>query len=478
VEFHEDMLGIRLIPWQRWLLIHTHELRPDGRFRFRTILILVARQNGKTTIVSGKNLWKMFVLQVPLVIGTAQNLDISEEAWDAAVEMAEATPELAVEIEHVDRTNGKKALRLSNGARWKIAAASRKGGRGLSGDDVNLDELREHQTWDAWGAVTKTTMARPNAQIWAFSNAGDAKSIVLNELVEKGRATAGDPELDPTLGLFEWSAPDEVRCTCDRPSGAHTADCRLQDRAAWAQANPSLGYTVTPEAIASALATDPEPIFRTEVLCQRVPDLLGEWSVIKKDDWEELLDPESRRAGEVAFAVDVTPSRDWACISAYGLRGDGLGHVEVVDHRPGTDWVVERLVTLKERWKPVAVGLDVKGPAGSLLVDLEKAGICRPEDADDPQPGDLAIPTTQEVAAACGQLADAVRQGTLRHIGQEQLTEAVRGVKARPLSEAWAWGRRVSTVDISPLVSCTLARWAYETRAHLVEDYDVLDSVY
>jgi hypothetical protein len=35
-----------------------------------------ARQNGKTTmLVEVKNLWKMFVLQVPLIIGTAQILD-------------------------------------------------------------------------------------------------------------------------------------------------------------------------------------------------------------------------------------------------------------------------------------------------------------------------------------------------------------------------------------------------------------------
>ena len=277
VEFAEQVIGLRVLPWQRWLLIHALELRPDGRFRFRTVLVLVARQQGKTTLVELKNLWKMFVLQVPLVIGTAQNLDISEESWDKAVEIAEGIPDLAAEITHVDKTNGKKALKLASGSRWKIAAASRKGGRGLSGDDVNLDELREHQNWDSWGAVTKTTMARANAQVWAYSNAGDDKSVVLNDLQAKGRAVAealidliakmvvAEAEeivrqaavqgIDTTLGLFEWSAPDDVRCTCAQDSG-HAADCRLQDRQAWAQANPSLGYTVTEQALASALATD------------------------------------------------------------------------------------------------------------------------------------------------------------------------------------------------------------------------------
>lgn len=475
VDFHQDVLGIRPLPWQRWLLIHALERLPSGRFRFRTVVTLVARQNGKTTIFVAKNLWKMYVLELPLIIGTAQTLEIAEEAWQAAVELAEATPELAAEIASVIKVNGKKTLKLANGSRWKIAAASRRGGRGLSGDDINLDELREQQTWDAWGAITKTTMARPDAQIWCLSNAGDARSVVLNDLVEKGRAAAaGDG--DETLGLFEWSAADDVRCTCGQAS--HTLDCRLQDRSAWAQANPSLGYTITAEAIASALATDPEAIFRTEVLCQRVPDLRGEWQVIAQDEWEHVTDALSTTRGKVALAVDITPDRGLACIGVYGLRPDGLGHAEIVEHREGTDWVLPRLLQLVKRWQPVGVGLDIKGPAGSLLIPLKKAGLTLSQDLDAPGYGDLAIPSAQDVTAACGQFADAVRQQTFRHIGQDQLEEAVKGVRQRQLADAWAWGRRISSVDISPLVAVTLARWVFESRAHLVgaNNYDVADS--
>lgn len=341
IEFARDVLGIEPLPWQRWLLIHSGELLPDGRFRFRTLVVLVARQNGKTSIVEIKNLWKMFVLGVKLVIGTAQNLDISEESWDKAVEIVESIPDLAAEVVHVDRTNGKKALRLSNGSRWKIAAASRKGGRGLSGDDVNLDELREHQNWAAWGAVSKTTMARPNAQTWAYSNAGDDKSVVLNTLQATGRALAqmaddaaraglsvlDIPEFDASFGHFEWSAPDDVKCTCaDRKDKPHDGDCRLRDRTAWAAANPSLGYTITEQAIESSLATDPETVFRTEVLCQHVHDL--DEGIISPAQWVAVGDASSRRAPDsaVAVAVDISPLRDWAAICAYGERADGLGH--------------------------------------------------------------------------------------------------------------------------------------------------------
>lgn len=475
VDFGRDVIGIRPLPWQRWLLIHALELRPDGRFRFRTVLVLVARQNGKTTIVEVKNLWKMAVLGVGLVIGTAQNLDISEESWDHAVEIIEGTPELAAEIAHIDRTNGKKAIRLANGSRWKIAAASRRGGRGLSGDDVNLDELREHQTWDAWGAVTKTTVARRDPQVWAFSNAGDDRSIVLNELLETGRLVAADPALDPSMGLFEWSAPDEVKCTCGRPSGKHTATCRLQDRAAWAQANPSLGYTVSEEALASALATDPEPIFRTECLCQRVESLIPEWAVIPQDPWTSIADPASRLSDPVAFALDATPDRSMGAIGVAGRRTDGLDHAEVVDHRPGMGWMVARMLELAERWRPCAVVVDGAGPAGSLIAPLEAAGV------------EVVKPTARDYAQACGSLYDAVVPpanaaedwtATLRHLDQAPLNAALAGAAKRDLADLWAWARRGASVDISPLVAVTLARWGHATRAHLVADYDVLDSVY
>ena len=468
VDFAREVLRIEPLPWQRWLLIHALELQADGRFRFRTVLILVARQNGKTSLVEIKNLWKMFVLQVQLVIGTAQNLDISEESWDKAVEIAESVPELKAEIEHVDRTNGKKALRLTSGSRWKIAAASRKGGRGLSGDDVNLDELREHHTWEAWGAVTKTTMARRNAQVWAFSNAGDDRSVVLNDLHAKALAALAKPA--GTLGLFEWSAPEDVKCTCGRPE-EHMLDCRLWDRQAWAQANPALGYTITEDALASALSTDPETVFRTECLCQHVPDMNPDWSVIPRAAWVGLVaaPPAQRELQPVAFGVDTAPDRSSSAVAVAGRVG-GRIHVEVAEHHPGTGWVVPWLVDKVTQWDPVAVVVDPAGPAGSLIPDLEAQGVV------------VVKVTARDLAQACGAFYDAVvpaepdLEPGLQHVGQADLDAAVAGAVRRELGDAWAWSRRTASVDISPLVAATLAAWGHTKFAP--GDYDVAASLY
>jgi hypothetical protein len=495
VRFAEEVLDIRLIPWQRWLLIHALELRRDGGFRFRTILILVARQNGKTTLIEVKNLWKLFDLRVPLIIGTAQNLDISEESWDKGVEIAESIPELAAEVEHVDRTNGKKALRLSHGSRWKIAAASRKGGRGLSGDDVNLDELREHQTWESWAAVTKTTMAKPNAQVFAFSNAGDDKSIVLNDLLDKARAATkaldwliedltpvaadlalvANQAVDTTLGLFEWSAPEHIKCSCGRPNNVHTTDCLLQDRDAWAAANPSLGYTVTEEALASALATDPDAVFRTECLCQHVPSLAEEWQVIPEALWRSLV-AEKVRPVDIALAVQVDYARKMTAIVAVGRRLGNPDHLvtSIVDYRPGTDWVVDRVLDLKNLYHPIAIAMQDKGPTGSLEEDFARVGLRPPVDPDRPQRGDLAVPWASDVADAYGMWVDAVSQRRLWHLDEEPMNAALATAETRPLGGATAFAYQTA----APLVGSKLALWAYETRVEkVVQRYDPLANI-
>jgi hypothetical protein len=313
-------------------------------------------------------------------------------------------------------------------------------------------------------------MARANAQIWAFSNAGDDKSVVLNHLRATGKSLVANPRTDPSMGLFEWSAPDDVKCTCDRvwsedDPEPHKPHCRLWDRKVWAQANPSLGYTITEEAVASALTTDPDEIFRTEVLCQHVADLQPYWQVIPESTWNGLADPESAAGDRLAFAIEVTPGGTHAAIGVYGERADGLGHAELIEHRRGTGWVVERLAGkaddpkdagLVGRWKPARVVVDPGGPAGILLADLEAAGV------------DVVKTAARDVAQATGAFIAAcgVAEGdeaTLRVRPHPALDTAVKEATTVPLGDGRKWGQRTASADTSPVRAVTLARWGLVT---------------
>jgi hypothetical protein len=391
IRFAEDVLGIRLLPWQKWLLIHALEINDDGTFRFRVVILLVARQNGKSTLMQVLTLWRMYVDRAPLVIGTAQSLDIAEDQWAGAVDIAEAVPELAAEIKQVSQVNGGKRLVLTGKQQYRVKAATRRGARGLSGDLVLLDELREHQVWDAWASVTKTTMARPYAQVWGASNAGDVSSVVLRFLRALGHRALGYPdgtegiaeglslstdEDEPiaeevlaaleSLAIFEWSAPP----------GAS-----VWDRDAWAQANPSmgpldLGYTILESTIASAAATDPEWVFRTEVMCQFVAhSAVGPFPT---GSWEATLDlPHARSArgayrdvGRPAtYCVDVSHDRTMAYVAVAFWDTEGRVRFQVIAKRAGTDWVIPWLLSTDRTIPVESVTFQSKGAAVSSLAE-------------------------------------------------------------------------------------------------------------
>jgi hypothetical protein len=419
----------------------------------------MARQNGKSTLAAVLALYFMYVRAARLIIGTAQNLDIAEEVWQDAVDIAESNTELAEEISRVVKTNGKKSLELVSGERYRVQAASRRGGRGLSGDLAILDELREHHTWDAWSAISKTTLARPRAQIWALSNAGDTASIVLRHLMLLAHRQIGDPDgvaaenaallgdsasvgdddTDDSLGFFEWSAPP---------------GCGLGDPGGTAQSNPALGHTISARAISSARRTDPEWVFRTEVLCQWADGSTE--GLFPSGAWEACRDEASQIAADspIAFGLDVSWDRAMTYIAAAGWRGDGLAHVEVIAQRAGTDWPATWFGEKPERGRPVAV--QSRGaPASGMADDLRDAGV------------DVVDWSGSDVSSACGALYDRVRaavgEGTqeagVRHLGQPVLDVAAATAVTKPMGDAWVLDRRKSPADCSPMMAAVGALW-------------------
>ncbi len=187
----------------------------------------------------------------------------------------------------------------------------------------------------------------------------------------------------------------------------------------------------------------------------------------------------SRPTRDVAFAIDVSQDRAHASIAAASLRPDGKVHVEVVARRSGTDWVVPAMVKLHKLWNPVVVAIASVGtPAGSLIDELVAAGIDVPKDKEHPMRGDLAVMRTGDIVEACGQMADAMNQGTARHIDQVPLTAAVNGARTRRNGDAWTLDRTSSLTEISPFCAATFARWALLIRGPAVlDDYDPLNSV-
>jgi hypothetical protein len=256
------------------------------------------------------------------------------------------------------------------------------------------------------------------------------------------RAIDGD---DPGLAYFGWGAP------FDHPSDLSDNDAA--DPENWAAANPAYEIRVSREYIEDErMALDARGFAVERLGVGDWPDPEGVANrVIDMDVWASRLDAKSMTSGKVCFAFDVSPDRGWSSIGVSGLRSDGLDHVEVVERRRGTDWVVDRLVELKAAHSPGAIVCDQKSPAMSLVKALSNAGV------------EVRTTSTAEYTQACGAFYDAVDQGTVRHIGADVLTVAIKGAAKRQVGDVWAWSRTASGVDITPVVVSTLALWASKT---------------
>lgn len=478
IAFAEDVLGVRLFPWQRWLLLHALELEEcdDGaiRYRYRFVVVTVARQSGKTMLMLILALWHIYALDSPTVIGTAQDLANAEKAWGEAVEWAQSDEELGDLIEKVNQGHP-KFMKLVTGCQYRVAAASRRGGRGFSGDLILLDELREHQTWDSWSAVTNTMNARPQAQAWALTNAGDALSIVLRYLRAQAHRELGWPDGDAdseilegldeemqeyleknadeqVLGWFEWSAAPAAKRT---------------DRGAWAQANPSMNHVdivencVTERAISAAMRTNPPSQFEIEVLCRWVT--MAEAGPFPEGSWRETLDNAAKPAEDSLRIVCLAMS--WNRTKCYIARAakdaDGVPVAGIAADRTGTDWVIPWLIENRENYSGIVIQAN-GAPETALMDDITNARL------PDGNPANLPILpwAGPELGSATGVVFDRLDKRKIRHLSHPGLDAAATSASVKVLSQgAWVIDLATSPTDAAPLKAFIGAVWAVETTA-------------
>jgi phage terminase large subunit-like protein len=394
--------------------------------------LAVPRQNGKNAVLEVDELYKMIALGRK-ILHTAHEVKTARKAFIRLAgffENERKYPELAALVREIRRTNGQEAIVLANGGSCEFVARSKGSGRGFTVDDLVLDEAQELSE-DALAALLPTISAAPSG-FPQLTMTGTPPSPVNNGEVWSRMRDAGVEGKDRRLAWFEWSCQPGVD---------------LDDKVHWVAANPALGIRLNPETLADERAAMDDETFARE--------RLGVWgsekghSVIDPDLWASLANAGSKPGADIAFAVDVPPERRSAVIAVAGRRGDGRVHLELVEQRGGTAWVASRVAELDAKWKPNGVALDPAGPVGSLIVPLANAGI------------EPMLVSGREMAAACGAFFDGVMDKSVVHLGQPELSAAVdAGRKRRVGDDAWAWSRKDTASDISPLVAVTLARHA------------------
>jgi hypothetical protein len=146
----------------------------------------------------------------------------------------------------------------------------------------------------------------------------------------------------------------------------------------------------------------------------------------------------------LALGVDVSPMRDTSSICIASVTPEGRYLVELVDHRAGVGWLPARITEIARRWNATVV-IDAGAAAASLLPHLQNV--------------DRLEVGARDYAAACGTMFDAIHDGTLAHLGDTLLSDAVGAATRRRLGDRWAWKRTSDESPITPLVAASLAVW-------------------
>lgn len=418
--------GLVLDDWQSWVLEASLACREDRSWAASECVLVVPRQNGKGSVLEARQLAGLFLLDESLQIHTAHEFKTAAEHFLRIQHLIEGTPDLDRCVMRVRRGSGEQAVELRSGARLRFLARSSGSGRGLSAPTVYLDEAFA-LTAEMMGALLYAMSAQPSTQVWMTSSAPMVTSAVLANMLRR----AGDPSEDRLLAAAWMAERDGDRW----------------DRARWAQANPAFPHRIRPDTIVTELRNaGDDPLLLREFDRERlgIPDAGdGVSAVVAPDVWMALADDGWEMCPPASVALDVAPGSVSASFVAAQLDGP-LARVEVVDRRPGADWVVAAapaIVAAARGPLHVAAG----SPAASKVAELRAAGV------------DVVEVPFDEVRRACQSFADRCNEGRLRHRGGAPIAVALAGAVRRDSGDQWSWSRTSSAVDITALVAATVA---------------------
>jgi len=420
------IVDMPLLPWQKFVLTDMLRVDSKGKFIRRTCLALGARQNGKTHMVRMLILAHLLKWDSKNILIMSSNRSMALDTFRQIAYLLESNDHLKGFVKQIRYANGTESIEMLDGTRLDVVAATRDGSRGRTADFLYIDELREISE-EGYRAAIPTTRARPNSQTLLTSNAGDAFSIVLNDMRE--RALENPPK---SFGFYEYSAPQYAKIT---------------DRKAWAMANPALGYTITEEALEEAVATSPVENTRTELLCQWIASLQSPFPPNSIEDCSDSTLQMSAGAYTV-FAFDKSPSSRDAALVAGQILPDGRIGIGVLQTWESLVSVDELLIA-----KDIKAWADIYRPrqilhdkyATQTIADrLTNAGqICQ----------DIS---GAQFYQACSDLLDATVNHKWVHAGQDLLITQFANVAAKTNDSSWRIVKRQSAGSVAIPISVAM----------------------
>lgn len=318
-----DKIGqpMKLEPFQRKFVLEIY----DNPYVTHSAYLSIARKNGKTALIAAILLAHLVgpeAVQNSQIVSGAQSKEQAAVIFELARKMVDMSEKLTPLVRV--QPSGKRLIGLRKNVLFRALAAEGKTAHGLSPILAILDEVGQvvGPTDKFVTAITSAQGAYANPLLIAISTQAPTDSDMFSTWIDAQKAAP-----DPRVVCHVYSAPE---------------DCELDDRKAWAAANPALGkfrsLSDVEKQVKAALAMPAnEPEVRNLILNQRVEAISP---FVSKSVWDSNSGEPGKPDGLKVWAgLDLSSVHD-------------LTSLEAVDEKGGVHsafWLPEEGLTEKSR---------------------------------------------------------------------------------------------------------------------------------
>jgi len=321
---------IELQKFQRDFILQIY----DNPERTHTAILSIARKNGKTALIAGLLLAHLCgpeAVQNSQIVSGARSKEQAAVVFELARKMVEMSPVLSKLVRV--QPSGKRLIGLRKNVLYKALSAEGKTAHGLSPVLAILDEVGQvvGPTDKFVSAITSAQGAYENPLLIAISTQAPTDADMLSVWIDAQRNAP-----DPRVVCHVYEAPK---------------DCGLDDRKAWAAANPAMGKfrsvgDIEKQCRQAIEMPANEPEFRNLILNQRVEAVAPFVSAsVWKDNGGECgpIDGEKVWGGlDLSSVNDLTAlvlvTEDGGVHSEFWLPAEGLVEKSRKDRVPYDLW--------------------------------------------------------------------------------------------------------------------------------------------
>ena len=399
-------------------------LDANGRRIVRLAALSVSRGNGKSQILAGLSLAHLFgPMMEPHGECYAAALDREQAGvlYRMVTALIYETPWMAARVNIRDQF--KEMTDLESGSIWRALTSDARKAHGLAPSFWVADEVAQWRSRELWDNLATGMGKRAQALGITISTQAADDHHFLSEMLD------AEPTLTTYVQLH--TAPD---------------DCALDDRDAWAAANPALGAFLNEDQFADAAARATrspsfEPSVRLLQLNQRVE---AETRFLNPADWDangEPFDATDLEGQRCYGGLDLSSTRDltvlclWfpdagALLAWHWVPADTIAEREERDRVPYRHWAAAGLIETTvgratDRLAIVRQLADIRGryDVQGIAFDrwrYEDLGKLLSDESIDP-PMTEFVPGFKSYAPAVDAFERAVLEGRMRHNGSPLL---------------------------------------------------------